>query len=105
MSKKEIKKQKKQRKINLWNYYNKAVFYSCTIIGSFIAFYVGIWVMFLHTVWITYIAFTDGKLTLLRVLESGGCILCSTTVAGAIWSFGYMLGRKLEKKPYGREFL
>lgn len=102
----KYKEQMKQENIkSKWKYYNKAVFCICNLLGSLIALYVGGWMMLVHMVWITYIAFTIGKLTVLRLFLTVVCALLSTTVAGGIWSLGYMLGRKLERKPYGRELL
>ena len=78
-------------------YYNKIVFLTCNFIGTILAIYIGGWIMLLHSIWITYLAFMAGKLTLIKFLSAAFCVLFSTTVAGGIWSIGYMAGRKLER--------
>jgi len=80
-----------------WKYYNKVVFLTCNLIGTILAIYIGGWIMLLKSIWVTYLAYATGKLTLIKLLESAFCVLFSATVAGGIWSIGYMAGRKLER--------
>ena len=105
MTEKYEKKIKQQNRKTKWKYYNKAVFYICNLLGSLIALYVGGWMMLIHMLWITYMDFCIGRLTILKLVLTAVCVLFSTTVAGGIWCLFYMLGRKLERKPYGRELL
>lgn len=100
-----IEKKDKIKKEMNWKYYNKIVFYFFHILGSILALYVGGWVMFLHAAWIAYLAFMAGTLTLIKALLTVVSMFFSVTVIGGIWSLGYMIGRKLEKKSYGRELL
>ncbi|KAI4452003.1 hypothetical protein C823_006571 [Eubacterium plexicaudatum ASF492] len=69
----------------------KAAGYFSVLLGSVLAFYVGIWRMLIRPLAGLYLAVLAGELTVFYVVIT--LIKCglSLTVSGFIWSVGYMV--------------
>lgn len=60
------------------------------LLGFAIAIYIGGWLMLIKPIKNTILAYTMGTLTMPQLVISVIKCICSLTVAGFIWSLGYM---------------
>lgn len=64
--------------------------------GSLLALYVGLWVMIIKPLARLYVAYKSGQVSVLLVVVTVIKCWLSLTVAGLIWSIGYMIKCKLD---------
>ena len=84
---KEGKKPSKARHI-----FRKLIRRCCYLLGTFLALYIGGWLMLVHPIRDIYDGWCEGVLGVRRLFGDAMKCLFAGTVGGTFWSVGYIIG-------------